>query len=313
MFDHPHPFDPTYGYDLDALLGITPPDAPDGFDAFWQDTYQQTMAVDPEPAVTFLRHANGWTVSELEYTGLAGFRVGGWLLAPQEGEVTAGFVQGHGYGGREAPDLGCPVKTGAVIFPCARGFHRSARPDLPDNSNGHVVHGLEDVETYLHRFCVTDLWSAGSALLALYPQLQRFHYSGGSFGGGIGAMALPWDARIERAHLVVPSFGHHPLRLTMPCVGSGEAVRRYYAEHPEAAEVLAFYDAAIHATRCQVPVLCAPAKFDPAVPPPGQYAVNNALAGEKERFDLSAGHFSYPSEIAEGREHRRRIEAWFGG
>jgi len=313
VFDHPHPFDPTYGYDLDALLAIQPPPAPDGFDDFWRDTYARTMAIDPEPAVRFEREALGWLVSEIEYTGLDGFRVGGWLLEPKHRAIRVGIVQGHGYGGREVPDVAFPIPDAAVLFPCARGFFRSARADLPHNAMEHVVFGIAARETYVHRGCVADLWAAASALLALYPQLDgRYHYSGASFGGGIGAMALPWDDRLDQAHLMVPSFGHHPLRLTMPCVGSGEAVRQYHASHPEVAEVLAYYDAAIHATRCSIPVLCVPAKFDPAVPPPGQYAVNNALAGPKERYDLSAGHFPYPTEVEEGREQRRRIEAWFG-
>ena len=53
---------------------------------------------------------------------------------------------------------------------------------------------------------------------------RRLDYMGISFGGGIGALALPWDERFHRAHLNVPSFGHHPLRLTLPepdTTGSG--------------------------------------------------------------------------------------------
>ena len=47
MFAHDFPFDPTYGYDLPALLKIAPPPEPPGFVDFWRDTYAQTRAVDP--------------------------------------------------------------------------------------------------------------------------------------------------------------------------------------------------------------------------------------------------------------------------
>lgn len=312
MFEHEYPFDPTCGYDLEALLAVEPPPAPAGLADFWHETFAATLAVPPDPEVRVVRETEHWVVAELEYSGLGGFRVGGWLITPASGEVTVGFVEGHGYGGRSAPELSCPVATGAVLQPCARGFFRSARADLPAIVADHVIHGIDRVETYLHRFCAADLWAAGSALLALYPHLSGYRYSGGSFGGGIGAMMLPWDPRLERAFLRVPSFGHHPLRLSLPCTGSGSAVQAYYATHPEVAEVLAFYDAASHAARCTVPTLCAPALFDPAVPPPGQYAVYNALAGPKERFDMSAGHFEYPAALSEARALRRRIEAWFG-
>ena len=43
------------------------------------------------------------------------------------------------------------------------------------------------------------------------------------------------------------------------------------------------------------------ARFDPAVPPPGQFAVYNALAGPKELFVLRAGHFDHAGTIAEDR------------
>jgi cephalosporin-C deacetylase len=41
------------------------------------------------------------------------------------------------------------------------------------------------------------------------------------------------------------------------------------------------------------------ALFDPHVPPPGQFAVHNALAGPRELLVLRAGHFEYPGERAE--------------
>ncbi|MEZ5583004.1 MAG: hypothetical protein R3F37_09785 [Candidatus Competibacteraceae bacterium] len=37
--------------------------------------------------------------------------------------------------------------------------------------------------------------------------------------------------------------------------------------------------------------------FDPAVPPPGQYAIYNALAGHKDLFVLQAGHFEHGNAL----------------
>ncbi|MFF6905912.1 acetylxylan esterase [Streptomyces sp. NPDC012389] len=134
------------------------------------------------------------------------------------------------------------------------------------------------------------------------PGGPRLGYLGESFGGGLGALALPWDDRFGAAQLTVPTFGNHPLRLTLPCTGSGEAVRAYHREHPEVADVLRYFDAATAATRLELPTLVAAALFDPAVPPPGQFAVYNALAGERELQVLSAGHFPYRGMVAEAAE-----------
>jgi cephalosporin-C deacetylase len=56
---------------------------------------------------------------------------------------------------------------------------------------------------------------------------------------------------------------------------------------------LRFFDAAIAASRINVPMLVAPALFDPAVAPPCQFAVANALQKFNEIFILDAGHFDY--------------------
>jgi cephalosporin-C deacetylase len=147
----------------------------------------------------------------------------------------------------------------------------------------------------------------------LYPEIAgALHYAGASFGGGIGALALPWDRRFLRAYLDVPSFGNHPLRVQLPCTGSGESVRRHYRTHPEALEVLAYFDAATAARHLRIPVFVAAALSDPAVPPPGQFAVYNALAGERELFVRKAAHCEYPEAEEEDREIAQRLAVFFG-
>ena len=164
---------------------------------------------------------------------------------------------------------------------------------IPDRADGHVLHGIGSRDTYAIGDCVADLWCAASALQELVPELAGagLGYLGESFGGGLGALALPWDERFAAAQLTVPTFGNHPLRLTLPCVGSGESVRGYHAGHPEVTEVLRYFDAATAATFLERPTLVGAALFDPSVPPPGQFAVYNALAGERELLVAAAGHF----------------------
>ena len=72
-----------------------------------------------------------------------------------------------------------------------------------------------------------------------------------------------------------------------------EAVRRYWLDRPEVIETLRYVDAATVATRVRRPVLVLPALADPAVPPPGQFAVANALAGPTSVHVLPAGHAEF--------------------
>ena len=98
----------------------------------------------------------------------------------------------------------------------------------------------------------------------------------------------------------------------MQCVGSGEAVRRYAAQHPRIIEeTLPYYDSAIAAQFIKQPTLVAPGLFDPAVPPPGQFAVYNALKGDHALHIMPAAHYSWPDEAKDNRRLNDRLVEWF--
>ncbi|MER6116856.1 acetylxylan esterase [Streptomyces sp. NPDC001743] len=303
-FVHGFPFDPAYGRTLDELTAVPAPPAPDDFADFWRARHDAAREVVTDPEVGPVEdERDGVRIHGVTYTSVGGVRLGGWLALPVESAaaepVRHGFVIGHGYGGRAepGPDVPLPLPSAAAILPCVRGMgSRGLVAGIPDVSAEHVLHGIASRDSYVIGDCVADLWCAASALQELVPELGgpgRLGYLGESFGGGLGALALPWDDRFGAAQLTVPTFGNHPLRLTLPCAGSGEAVRAYRGTHPEVVDVLRYFDAATAAGFVQLPTLVAAALFDPSVPPPGQFAVHNALAGEKELLVLPAGHFEY--------------------
>jgi cephalosporin-C deacetylase len=223
-----------------------------------------------------------------------------------------GFLVGHGYGGIERPDFELPCDDAAYLVPCFRGLSRSRRPPISDDPHWHVLHDIHLRDRYILGGCVEDLWTGVSALLQIHGELQgRIDYMGISFGGGIGALALPWEPRIARAQLNMPTFGHHPLRLRLPTTGSGAAVQAFARRHLHVVETLAYYDAAIAARRIRQPVHVAAALFDPVVAPPGQFAIYNALPGPKELFVLKAGHFDYPEAAAENRKLLSELRGFF--
>jgi cephalosporin-C deacetylase len=310
-FVHDYGFDPAHGMTLAQLLAITPPEPPADFAAFWQNRYQAALALDPAPSL----HATGQVlvsheVHDLHYHSADGITIGGWLLLPVQGPPRRGMVIGHGYGGRTAPDVLPGLEDAALLYPCFRGMGRSPVAGLSSQPYLHVLHHIEDRHRYVLGSCVDDLWLAVSALLALFPEVAgRVAVQGVSFAGGIGALAAPWDARIARLHVEVPSFGHQALRLTLPSVGSSEAVRGYQRHHRfNVMETLAYYDAASAARHLAIPTLVAAARFDPAVPPPGQFAIHNAIPEAWRRlFVLDAGHFDHPGREAQERGLRQTV------
>jgi len=304
----PFPFDPSYGYDRESLLRVPAPEGPADFADFWRETYREARAVplrlERKPLIS---PDAGFLLWDVRFDAWGDCRIGGWLSVPASGAVGKGIVLGHGYGGRDTPGF---IPGAATLSPCARGFHLSARADLPDTSARHVLHGIERRETYLHRGCAADLWAAATALLELHPEVEgRLSYRGGSFGGGIGALAIPWDGRFSRAFLDIPSFGNHPLRVQLPCQGSGEAVRLYHHDHPEVLEVLAYHDAATAARYFRIPVTVAPALYDPAVPPPGQFAIYNGIPDGKELIVRTEAHLGSPTELREAVGIEDRLNA----
>lgn len=298
---HDYPFDPSYGYGLDELLAIEPPPEPEGFADFWRDRYRRCQTLDPEPRIRPRSDARkDRSVLDLDYRSTDGFPIRGWLLEPKAGPPQRGFVIGHGYGGINEPDFALPFPDAAYLIPCFRGLGRSRRAPISENPAWHVLHDIHRRDRYILGGCVDDLWLGVSTLLAVHPELEgRLGYLGTSFGGGIGALALPWEPRLARAHLSVPSFGHQPLRLRLPTVGSAASVQAFARTHGHVAETLAYYDAAVAARHIRQPMHLAAALFDPAVAPPGQFAIYNALPGPKWLFVLTAGHFEHPQRAAE--------------
>jgi cephalosporin-C deacetylase len=311
---HELPFDPEYGYDLERLLSVPAPEAPEDYVAFWTRQYEDARRIPLNLARRQIESPNpAYELYEVEYDSYQGARIGAWLTVPLDVPLEAGMVVGHGYGGREGPEFGLPLRNAVCIFPCARGFHRSASKDFPNESDGHVLHGIESRESYSHLGSVVDYWLAASALLELYPEVsEHLYYSGGSFGGGMGALILPWDSRFTKAYLNIPSFGNHPLRVNLDCVGSGAAIKRHYdAGHTEILDVLKYFDAATAAAHIHIPVFVAAAMFDPAVPPPGQFAVYNALKGPKQLYLRQAAHFELSGNEFDDSAIHARLLRWF--
>lgn len=313
LFEHTLPFDPSCGYDRAALLAVTPPPGPDDFDAFWQQTRAECDAVPLNLQVRPLESPSpAHRLHALRFSTLGGVKVGAWLVTPVDGNIDTAAVVGHGYGGRDAPDW--PIQRGAFLFFCAPGFHLSADPELPNECYQHVLHGITHRDTYIIRYCVAAIWSSARALETYFERtFSRLYYFGGSFGGGLGALAMPHDARFTKCVFNVPTFGHQPIRLTCRGQGSGEAVRLYAEEHPEVIDVLHYYDAGTAATRITIPNVTAPALFDPAVAPPGQFAVSNPMARHGHQFILSAGHFEYADAQREDRALNQLVDSFIWG
>lgn len=304
-------FDASHGQGLADLLRHGAPDTePPDLDAFWAGVREEALAVDPEPEIGPWEPVgpDGLTSARLRVTGLDGARLTGWLVR-SPGEVRRALVVGHGYGGREAPQLQLPAGCLSIQL-VARGLPGSEFGGYGTVGKTHVLSGIEWLRGYSHVGATADQWTAATVVSGLAPGVP-IGYEGGSFGGGIGVLAAAWEDRFDAVQVTVPSFGNHPLRTSLRCTGSGQAVQEHAADHPEVMEVLRYVDAATQATRVRVPVMCVAALADPAVPPPGQFAVATSFAGPTWLHVQPGGHVEWdgaPQDLAESQ--RMVAEFW---
>ncbi|GDY27873.1 deacetylase [Agarivorans sp. Toyoura001] len=311
---HNFEFEPDYGYKLVQLKALHPNDKPRGFKGFWQGKYQQALQIKSHVSIeNSHKTVNNWRIFKCFYNSTKHLRCGAWLLLPSSGVVDSAIISAHGYGGIEQVDCAITLNNTAVLMPCSRGIGLSPKPPISDNPMWHVLHNIQDKQRYVIGGCVQDLWCGVSALLDLFPQVNRkLGLIGSSFGGGLGIFASAFDSRIQRAHFHVPTFGNVPLRLKLPTLGSGAALASFYQQQPKLAlSTLRYFDSATAATYLRCPSHWALALFDPHVAPPGQFTAYNQAPQPKQLFVLSAGHFDYPEKQTQQQQLNQQLASYF--
>ena len=309
MLKHDYPFDPCNGHTPEQLLTIQGPEEPAGFKAFWEETLHLVMAMTP----TYFIERELWSPNAGER--IYRVRVKNWdntefvMTIARPEKSLGGLVIGQGYGNPSGPSVSQYGLT--TVMACVRGLGLSQCRDIPWEPGKHVVHGIRSKETYILRGVITDQWMAASVMLDMFPDTaDNLNYRGSSMGGGMGALLLPWDPRFKAAWLDVPTFGAE-IRFRYQSTGSGEACRQYLLEHPEAKEVLAWFDASAAARHIRIPVCATPAVFDPCVAPAGQFSIVNAIPEQyKTVFIRDTGHFR---ETDRDREVREQVRIWCEG
>jgi cephalosporin-C deacetylase len=300
--------DPSFGYTIEDLLNISPlPQLPVGGEAYWRARYERVLQM--KLKVTW---EDDWTVikarkvRKLRIETPHGRTIGAWFSVPAEGEVTRLVVHGNGYGAATSTsDLLLGGEAHLLLW----------REIVQDGQNLFelpVTHGIENRDTFILGGRIEDVWCAVTAMRSLYPDpALPLYYWGGSFGGGIGALAIPWDDRVEAAYFDVPTFGNHPLRMTTPCIGLGRFLLEYYQQHPEVLDVLQWYDAAATIVHAKQPVLYACAILDHIVTPAGQFSIWHAHRGRKRLLVLPAGHLNHPNVGVYAWEVLDEVKQWF--
>ena len=217
--------DGTFGYTLEDLLKIEAPPPPDDFAAFWEETYRLATARVPEYRI----EKEIWSpdarvkILQVRFRSYDGFDIGMWIARPESS--TGGLVIGQGYGNPATPPTSRnPGLT--VAMPCIRSLGISQCAQIPWKLSDHAGYGIKSRETYVIRGAVTDIWEATSVLADMFPDTaSNLNYSGGSLGGGLGAILLPWDSRFKAGEINVPTLAG-PMQFAFQLSGEGPSSKR---------------------------------------------------------------------------------------
>lgn len=297
---------------LDQLRTYRPPlPEPDGFDAFWQRTLEETGAHPLDARFTAIDA--GLTLVrayDLDFAGFGGHRVRGWLLVPSaaEGPLPC-VVQYIGYGGgRLLPHnwLIWPAAGYATLVMDTRGQSGPDRPgDTPDpvgsanpSVSGMMTRGILDPDDYYYRRLFTDAVRAVRAARG-HPAVDatRVVVAGGSQGGAM-ALAVAGLVRDLAGVLVhVPFMSHIRRAIEITDEGPyGELIRYFAGERAHvdrALNTLDHFDGLNFAARANAPAFFGTALRDPITPPSTGFAAYHHYAGPKDlrvwRFNSHEG------------------------
>ena len=268
-------------FTVEQLLKIKGDTPVDGFRKFWMAQYAAARAWKKDYRV----EEELWSpdpscrIYKVSFTSTDGFVIGMWISRPEDS--IGGELIAHGYGNPSVPPVA--AKGGRTIaFPCVRGLGLSQCKEIPWQLAEHAGYGFDDPERYVIVGGVRDLWIALTIMIDMFPDTaDNIVCSGGSLGGAMGALAIPWDERIHYGDLNVPTLGGR-LLLDLPVAPDTPGCTRIRKalESEDGMRIIDLCNASAAAHFIRVPTIVTPALKDNCVPPPGQFAVANSIPDE---------------------------------
>ena len=251
------------------------------FETFWRAQYER--AVDSK--LDYKVEHEVWSpvpdvkIYKVSFVSCDGFKIGMWVSRPEKS--CGGHIVMHGYGNDVRPCVkqDFPLTTAVPSVP---GLGISMCREIPWQPQHHAAYGFEDPEKYVLVSGVRNVWTSISILIDMFPDVkENISCSGSSLGGGMGAIAVPWDSRIKAAELSVPTLGGRIMLEYLNNPTSPAYTRAMKAKESENnMRTLDLCNAASAARYIRVPVLVTPALCDNVVPPAGQFAVANSIPEE---------------------------------
>lgn len=264
---------------------VSPPDAPEDFDAFWQATLSQLEEVPLEPQLTEIpEYSNDLrTCYEVRFASLDGAIAGGIVSIPNAPGRYPVAIQYMGYGAEPFyfdPSAN-PERIDYLVSVRDQGIFKAGQSRWIDR-------GITDKEQYYYRGAFCDVKRAVDFAAGLEKaDPDRMVAWGESQGGAFTFLSAAFDPRIKAIAPAVPFLGDYPdyARIVF------WPVHEVFAEadaiglpREELLQMLRYFDVKNFAPRIQCPVYMSFGLQDPTCPPHTNFSIYNNLGTRDKRF-----------------------------
>ncbi len=298
--------------ELRTYRGINP--KPADFDAYWDAALRELDATDPQPELVPSTeiHPPMAEAFDLWFRGIGGARIYAKYVRPknrpQPGPAVLMF---HGYTGNSGDWLDKIAYAGQGLSAAAldcRGQGGRSEDNTPvrgTTMHGHFIRGLDDApEKLLFRRIFLDTVQLARVVMS-FPENDpsRVGTLGGSQGGALSIACAALEPRISRCVSIFPFLSDYRRVWDMDLAKDAyfelrQFFRNFDPLHEREDEIftrLGYIDVKNLAPRIKARVLMGLSLMDPICPPSTQFAVYNAIGGEKDAIIYpDFGHEALP-------------------
>jgi len=290
---------------------VTPTfEVPEDLEWFWQEAISEanTVRLDYRRSLTNDYELEGFVVETLEFTGMGGHRLHGWIAYPEGARRLPGFVWVPPYGRESKLPDAYGTREGFVSL--SFNFHGEGpfHQEKYVTERGYFALGSADPETWVFR---TMLQNAHIATRVLQAQTEadedRIGAMGMSQGGGISIWLGAWCPIIKAVCADMPFLGNIANTLTntvyrYPLKELSDFMAELPVGEARVLNTLSYFDTVHQAAFCKVPTQVSLGLKDPACRPDTVRAIFNALPGPKMLRSYEGGHDWDPEMVENNRK-----------
>ena len=264
---------------------VSPPDAPEDFDAFWASTLAEvaTLPMDIEWTLLPERSNEIRQTFEIRYPSWGGAVSGGIVCVPvKEGKYPV-HIQYIGYGSRQwyFDPSADPERIDFQVSVRDQGLFR-------DKEERWIDRGIDAKENFYYRGAFADVKrSVDIAASFEKADPDRMVAYGGSQGGAFTVVAAALDHRIKAIAPEVPFLGDYPDYGKIVWWPVHEVLETADAEgipREKIYEMLRYFDVKNFAPKVECPAIMAFGLQDVTCPPHTNFAIYNNFSSAIKRF-----------------------------